>query len=421
MLKVPDNLFCELVSATSTPQVSLGSLQIPKEFTSADLTTTLASLTESEPKPLQGPFRFFVNGKLLQSDLASHMSKYAIHGEKKIRILFEEGMTVPRIGNRIEFKDWVREIGCVHDKTSPFTIVGLFSGRLAILDKNMTQLGIVDKGTRPFHPLTTGPKDEPLDSQLFRFLPHRHSTEASDFMSFSADYHGDLSVFEHSVGLGTDDWQHRSSLVYTFENQCRVTALSMNPGNQDQLILGDIEGNLKLVQMSDSGKSEDAQWSLRLNTLVGNDNLTSFKSVNDLKWSSESSIVGLGNDNSVSLVEPSSLQPILRINTQFSTPLVCALRENSAKCTLVGFEDGYLRLFDLRSNQKKAQSLYKSHSQMVSSLDFNKVDGNLFVSGGVDGLVKVWDMRSDRPLYSVKVAENSKIFCVRWTSKTTFN
>lgn len=186
------------------------------------------------------------------------------------------------------------------------------------------------------------------------------------------------------------------------------------------MILGDIEGNLKLVQISEKKSQKTDQYGIRLDTLVGADNATSFKSVNDLVWTHEGTIICVGNDNSLSLIEPSTLQSIFRINTQYSTPLKIGSRHRSNQCTLIGFEDGNLRLFDLRSNQKKAQKLFKSHSQMISSVDFCPYEDNLFISGALDGVVKVWDMRSDLPLYSVNVAQNSKIFSVKWVSGKVF-
>jgi hypothetical protein len=147
MLKIPDNLFCELVPGQNFPQVSLGSLQIPKGFSSSDLTETLNSLLEAEGETAQS-YRFFVNGKLLQSDLASHMAKYSITGEGRIQIVFEEGVEAPQIGKRIEFKDWVREIEFIGSSSSRFGIVGLFSGRMALLNQKFENLGLIEKSRR---------------------------------------------------------------------------------------------------------------------------------------------------------------------------------------------------------------------------------------------------------------------------------
>jgi hypothetical protein len=152
MFNIPDNLFCELVPGKNHPQISLGSLQIPKGFTSSDLTETLNSLLEAENQMTKSSYRFFVNGKLLQSDLASHMSKYSIHGEGKIQIVFEDGVHAPQIGKRIEFKDWVREIHFVGNSSDQYGIVGLFSGRMALLNNSFENIGLIEKSKHKKNP-----------------------------------------------------------------------------------------------------------------------------------------------------------------------------------------------------------------------------------------------------------------------------
>lgn len=253
---------------------------------------------------------------------------------------------------------------------------------------------------------------------MFQFIEDKSSSRK--FTSFACDYFGDMHLFENSWSVSDESFSCQSDLLYTFENQFRISALSLNPSNHHQLILGDTEGNLKLVQISESKRQKSGRNSVQLSTLIGSDNVTTFKSINQLIWRGDSRILGLGNDNSISVIEPSTLQATFRINTGHSTPLVGEVAGDDPSLTLVGFEDGYIRFFDLRSSQKKAERLFKSHVNSVSCLRGNQDDSNLFVSGALDGIAKVWDMRSDRPLYSVKIAENSKIFDVNWTGKREF-
>lgn len=142
MFKIPENLFCEMVSGSGS---SLGSLQVSKDFSGVELTETINSLLESEGLQTSSLYRFFVNGKLLQSDLSNHMSKHGIHGEGKIQIVFEEGVPEPKIGKRIEFKDWVRKMSFLGSGENSFGVVGLFSGRVAILDRSFKQVGLIEK------------------------------------------------------------------------------------------------------------------------------------------------------------------------------------------------------------------------------------------------------------------------------------
>ena len=184
----------------------------------------------------------------------------------------------------------------------------------------------------------------------------------------------------------------------------------------DNLIMGDIEGNLKLMQFQQQNKKGFE--SVYLNSLITSDNTTNFKRINHLSWVTRSSILCLGNDNSISIIEPSTLQASFRINTNFSTPFVADHQESKRDVIIVGFEDGYIKMFDLRKNQKKADRFFKSHSQGIACLETNPFDDDLFASGGLDGIVKVWDFRSDLPLYSISTTVNSKTLALKWKSRS---
>ena len=74
---------------------------------------------------------------------------------------------------------------------------------------------------------------------------------------------------------------------------------------------------------------------------------------------------------------------------------------------LAGSEDSVVRLFDARTGDKRAaQQLthsYKGHSKWITSVRFNPQAENVFLSGSIDGTVKLWDLRNDElPLANLK-------------------
>ena len=102
---------------------------------------------------------------------------------------------------------------------------------------------------------------------------------------------------------------------------------------------------------------------------------------------------------------------------------------------LAGSEDSVVRLFDTRTGDKRpAKQLthaYKAHSKWITSVKFNPQAENVFISGSVDGTVKLWDLRNDeQPLANLKhksqtkqkanaageqqMDEDFKIFSVEW-------
>ena len=62
-----------------------------------------------------------------------------------------------------------------------------------------------------------------------------------------------------------------------------------------------------------------------------------------------------------------------------------------------------------------ALKLCKSHVKWISDLAMHPVNENIFASCGYDGLVKVWDMRSDYPLSSIK-SHKDKLFSLLWAN-----
>ena len=269
---------------------------------------------------------------------------------------------------------------------------------------------------------------EPMDYHQFEIIQGKVEDENSpSFLSLNADYYGGLHLRNHYIpeasqlsDLPTENKlpSLKTEELYSFDNQVRISAMRTSPWSPNSLILGDIEGNLKLFHIEESIKKNQRE--AKMNLLINSDNVTNFKKINYLQWVNKSHILALGNDNSINIIEPSTLQANFRINTKFATPLTASKFKSSEDNILVGFEDGYIKLFDLRKNQRRAERLFKSHSKGISCISTNQFDNGLFLSGDLDGLVKVWDYRSDLPLFSITTVTNSKIFSLNWVSKTGF-
>ena len=92
---------------------------------------------------------------------------------------------------------------------------------------------------------------------------------------------------------------------------------------------------------------------------------------------------------------------------------------------LAGFEDGSLRVFDIREGVKAMSSSkrYSQHDRMINTVCFNPNVENVFTSGGHDGKVLVWDLRNDEaPIANLKIKtkqDDYRVFSTAWNGSST--
>lgn len=79
--------------------------------------------------------------------------------------------------------------------------------------------------------------------------------------------------------------------------------------------------------------------------------------------------------------------------------------------------DRHIRLYDPRSTEGTVcKATFTSHTMWVSSVGWSQTDEHLFISGGYDECVKLWDTRSPMaPLYDL-TGHLGKVLCVDWTN-----
>ncbi len=90
-----------------------------------------------------------------------------------------------------------------------------------------------------------------------------------------------------------------------------------------------------------------------------------------------------------------------------------------SKAILTASADSAVRLYDSRSGASESvivKAKYTSHKGWVTSVCWCQSKQHLFVSGGHDNLVKMWDSRSCKtPLYDLKGHED-KVMCCNWNN-----
>lgn len=111
-----------------------------------------------------------------------------------------------------------------------------------------------------------------------------------------------------------------------------------------------------------------------------------------------------------------SLQSGVAVSSFVSAKAVTASDWNASRsAVLTAYADGAVGLWDTRSGAGE-QRRFRSHTGWVSSVAF-RGDAPLFVTGSYDNTVKLWDLRSNIPLYTIGNAadvSSDKVFAVAW-------
>ena len=106
---------------------------------------------------------------------------------------------------------------------------------------------------------------------------------------------------------------------------------------------------------------------------------------------------------------------------------------SKAKLLATGHSDHTVRLWDPRSEGKKRQdqSVYllltfvmlegtnvkmnlRGHTAWVSSVSWSKKSEYTLCTGSYDSSIRVWDIRSREPLYTVESDSDDKVLSVYW-------
>lgn len=89
-----------------------------------------------------------------------------------------------------------------------------------------------------------------------------------------------------------------------------------------------------------------------------------------------------------------------------------------ANSLLTSSADQYIRLYDPRSTEGAVcKSSFVSHTGWVSSVEWSTYSEYLFISGGYDSKVKMWDIRSPKAsLYDLQ-GHDGQVLKVDWSNR----
>eukprot|EP01017_Pseudomicrothorax_dubius_P035253 TRINITY_DN4910_c0_g1_i2.p1 TRINITY_DN4910_c0_g1~~TRINITY_DN4910_c0_g1_i2.p1 ORF type:complete len:493 (+),score=123.99 TRINITY_DN4910_c0_g1_i2:99-1481(+) len=360
-------------------------------------------------------FEFLVKDHFLRGNLKSHILKHNITTEETLSIYYTFALNKPKLKSKNQEEDWVKAVSPVAGLKREYRpyVVGLFNGSISLYSSNNVKVKTAELcADSPVKALqvSENPVYKSLTQQMVIAGCGDETVRVAQLVLSEKD--PELSTLEgFLVGEG-----HR----------CTVESVDVNPLDGHLFCSGGFDGSLLIWKLDSdalsignpqgAGKKSDRnprkKVKLSLNELRPAQELRSVHTecLSQLIWRDQKTIITGSHDHTVKFFDADKLAESQTIKC--GDNIVSALAATN-QMLLTGHEDAYIRLWDERAGMRQVSRLFKSHSLWVSSLEFHPVNEFVFISGSYDKGVKVWDIRSDFPLMTVKT-HLDKVFSARW-------
>jgi ribosome biogenesis protein YTM1 len=356
---------------------------LPTSLVPEDLNQLLQQLLEAAGKPTARRFEFVVEGELLQGSLKSHLVKVGKVAEKNVEIWYSSFFGKPEIDNSVDVTNGVARLFYAED---PATLLGCTHNNTV----HLFGASLEDKGQLAVK--------KTLDSLGETTLAFEWNETLSKSLLLASNNFGDFAICELSADCQKVVQTHVES------SNSPVSTLSLNPLANTLFVTGDHEGSLRIWE-----KEEGSGLVLR-----GEKSGAHAGPVLKSLWASSTEIYSAGFDDAFKVFDCQAL-----VNTYFiyfKDSLATTFEVNqSRKALLTGHVGGSIRLFDDQARNKTTQKVFKSHSTYVSAIKINPFDNQVFASADFGGKVKVWDFRTELPLFTIDAHGDDKVFDLVWT------
>lgn len=372
-----------------------GTILIDTSLTKEDLNKMIKKLTK-----YKGPksFEFLIEGKLLPGvPLRDFLSSSSISTEEKtLEVVFLFQMEEPKLIDSTKQNEWIRHIRRFSDK---HYCIGLFNSEFNIYTSPNSLVTRIEAN-----------EDEPNFLNDFTVAsPNPNST----LLVYSN--RDDSNAFRIKEIQQDSDKASESSLIGRQTNPalCIAHDGQLNP---NFLLCGSSDGTLSLYKLpSDYTPEGDHQTKSSKRRKIEKQQQQLFP-VNDLsrahslgiskaRWLNSFQAVTCGDDHLVKLWNVNSFAPLVEMKTDWR---VVTCLSNLGDLVLCGLENGVVRVYDPRLHSSSV-AYVQAHGYSTGGLVQFR---NGFVSGGFDGKIKVWDLRSlSAPLRSFE-GTNRKVFAL---------
>jgi ribosome biogenesis protein len=359
--------------------------------------STEVSEDDEEERKLPGiVFDFMISGKLLRTGVETAARRFGLSLEESIEIIYFPAQQQPQAKGRSEkLPDW---ISCLSLSNNSLFSAG-YDGVLRVhqLNDDFTTVTSLKVHTGPIKCMAscavdnhetwiaTGSIDHSLKiNKLVENVIHVHGTCQEGHTSTI----GCVDLLGKDQCLISGDWDGKLCIWNTRNSESKSS----------------LETTAKKSR-SKSGESEVTQ-----SVFFSSANIAAHNSnISGVSWAHDGNHVVTGSwDHSVKVWNLESQDCLLTLNG--ARVVSCLDRNpNSMDVLATGHPDCTIRLWDIRTNEAAAETslvsdstLKPSHKAWVSSVRWSPKNPFVLSSTSHDGTLKLWDIRSSLPLYTVR-------------------
>ena len=144
-----------------------------------------------------------------------------------------------------------------------------------------------------------------------------------------------------------------------------------------------------------------------------------YSETNLVNFLNEEYLISCGDDFNINIFNINKKNLYLNFNTNYKNPTSLIRFNNNS--FLIGFNDGLIKLYDIKQNEKQNNIFFKDTKAFtgyisdISLCNDKENYSNTFVTSSYDSNVKIWDIRGGKlPLIKINSEEDDKIFSVKF-------
>lgn len=346
------------------------------------------------------PFDFIIGEKFLVGSIEAYLDLNGLSTENILHIEFIELSLPPKKSSSLLQDDWISSVA-INENSSLF-LSGSFDGAVRIWNDQgkLVDSIIIEKSS--IKAVAWLNQDVALvgDSTSFIYAfktkedtsAGESTVQTSKLFKCSAHEGGisNISINSDATKFASASWDKTIKIWSATTDDCVVASAVVKTSNKKQKVVPEMEKAELLTFSSHSGPVSSVLFDPFQN----------------------SSLFSGSWDHSVRLWDLEQKSNVVTLNCEKVVVSMTYCKE--LKLLVTGHEDGVMRLWDLRSRDGAVvKQKLPIHKNWISSLSPSPSQGFHIASASYDGTVKVTDIRSTIPLYSLAASED-KLFSVDW-------